>query len=224
MQEHPAPETPDDPTDTADDTRGTGGTGLMRAREEPLVPLSELLAGPDEQRPPAVEREWPRPWMTAFLLALTMIPEVTTACDQAGVSRSAAYRYRQAMPEFAEAWDDAVASQRRLFLHNVQKWATTGLPVEETLEEYVDGKLVKRRVTRKVLRSERMAELLLRAYYPDRFRLPERVAHEGPDGGPVEVVATREEIDGAVAGFSARVVRLADARAAKAAAPVGGED
>jgi hypothetical protein len=47
-------------------------------------------------------------WKPAFLSALRDYPVIRHACDAVGVNRSTAWRARQADPEFATAWDDAL--------------------------------------------------------------------------------------------------------------------
>lgn len=47
-------------------------------------------------------------WKTVFLQELNKAPNVSAACDVAGVSRKTAYAHRQSDPEFGEAWDDAI--------------------------------------------------------------------------------------------------------------------
>jgi hypothetical protein len=47
-------------------------------------------------------------WASEFLASLTLTPNVSEACRQAGITRKAAYDLRKANPEFAEAWNDAL--------------------------------------------------------------------------------------------------------------------
>lgn len=47
-------------------------------------------------------------WKPAFLTALAMWPDVSKACEAAGISRRTAYRERQADEDFALAWHDAM--------------------------------------------------------------------------------------------------------------------
>lgn len=50
----------------------------------------------------------PYDWKAVFLAALAELPVVVHACKAAGVNRSTAWRAREADPEFARAWDDAM--------------------------------------------------------------------------------------------------------------------
>lgn len=49
-----------------------------------------------------------RNWKPAFLAALAAWPDVSKACEAAGISRRTAYRERQADEDFALAWHDAI--------------------------------------------------------------------------------------------------------------------
>lgn len=48
-------------------------------------------------------------WQRTFLACLTKTPHVTRACKAARVSRSRAYDTRKVDPQFAAAWEDAIA-------------------------------------------------------------------------------------------------------------------
>ena len=48
------------------------------------------------------------PWREAFLASLREMPVVARACEAVGIERSTAYRARDADPELAAAWDDAL--------------------------------------------------------------------------------------------------------------------
>jgi hypothetical protein len=47
-------------------------------------------------------------WTGPFLLQLASSPDVSAAAAVAGVSRTMAYKHRDADPEFAAAWQDAL--------------------------------------------------------------------------------------------------------------------
>ena len=49
-----------------------------------------------------------RDWRPAFLAALSRTPNVSAACEAAGINRRTAYRHRQEDEEFALAWHDAI--------------------------------------------------------------------------------------------------------------------
>ena len=46
--------------------------------------------------------------LTAFCAALAETGIVAKACKAVDISRQQAYKWRQSMPEFAKAWDDAL--------------------------------------------------------------------------------------------------------------------
>jgi hypothetical protein len=50
----------------------------------------------------------PFPWRAAFLAALREMPVILRACEAVGINRSTAWRAREADPEFAKDWDDAM--------------------------------------------------------------------------------------------------------------------
>lgn len=52
--------------------------------------------------------EWPAPWMPAFLLAFRNSGNVRASCQAAGISRKEAYKQRQKLARFREAWDEAL--------------------------------------------------------------------------------------------------------------------
>lgn len=47
-------------------------------------------------------------WKPAFLAALRELPVVAHACKAVGIDRSTAYKARDALPEFALQWEDAM--------------------------------------------------------------------------------------------------------------------
>ncbi len=50
----------------------------------------------------------PFPWRDAFLAALRDVPVISRACEAVCIHRSTAWRARDADPEFAKDWDDAM--------------------------------------------------------------------------------------------------------------------
>jgi len=47
-------------------------------------------------------------WAPVFLKALRLSPNVSEACDAAGIGRTWAYECRKSDPEFAQAWNEAM--------------------------------------------------------------------------------------------------------------------
>ena len=64
-------------------------------------------------------------WRALFLKALAESPSVTVACKVAGVPRMTAYDHRDRDPEFAEAWDNALAESLDVLEDAVYKRALT---------------------------------------------------------------------------------------------------
>lgn len=114
----------------------------------------------------------PSGWKWLFLEALREQPNVSRAAELAGITRRHAYRVRDADPDFAAAWEDALAA------------AVDGLEAE-TFRRAKDG------VDKPVFHkgeivghikeySDSLAALLLRAHRPERYR--DRANSEDPDG------------------------------------------
>ena len=72
-------------------------------------PLTEPDAGQEEPKTLKLPRRWPR-WMSKFLLELASRGIVGHACDQAGVSKETAYKYRRSenWVAFRVMWDEAI--------------------------------------------------------------------------------------------------------------------
>lgn len=178
----------------------------MSALEKPGTPD----AVDEEVRAAALtKRPWPQPWMRAFLVAMTTMPNVAAACRVAGISRNRPYEWAKQDPEFRAAWDEAreigvdllerIAHQRatvgeeRRTVRRREKRDASGkvIEVEEIVEEFVHV-------------SDGILQTLLKAYRPEKFR--ERVDHRhsgtGEDGAivvdEIERRPTRERILGLI--------------------------
>jgi len=64
-----------------------------------------------------------RKWHGKFLRSLAKSPSVSLAAQQAGISRRSAYNAREADPEFAEAWDDALNQSVDTLEHSIYQRA-----------------------------------------------------------------------------------------------------
>jgi hypothetical protein len=103
-----------------------------------------------------------RDWRPAFLDGFQKSGTVAGGCKAADVARSTAYRERQRDETFALAWADIEAG------------------VTEALEQTA---LVM------AMRGEvRLIEFLLKARKPEMYRECRVLEHQGPGGGPVELV------------------------------------
>lgn len=176
---------------------------------------------------PPHERAWPLPWMSPFLRSLSRIPSVSAACRVAGIGRTTAYRNQKERPEFAEAWRECDELSKDFVERTAHTWATTGVPVKSKRtrrKSRVNDKGVLEVIEEETIETEsaeRSATLMifwLKAHYPAIYRFADKIETTGADGGPIEFVIPKEEADRAIGDFSARVVRLADARSAKEAA------
>ena len=121
-------------------------------------------------------------WQPIFLKSLTETCSVRTSVKLAGISRSTAYRAREADAKFAEDWDDAVddavdnleAEARRRALHGIEEPVFYLGKQVGTIRRYSDSLIM----------------FLLKAYRPERFRevnldqLAELIARRmGPSAG-----------------------------------------
>lgn len=92
------------------------------------------------------------PARATFLAALRTSPNVTAAAEAAGVSRQAAYKWREADPDFAEEWDHAIEAS----VDNLEEKAWRRAETE----------------------SDRLMEILLKAHRP-KYREKATVEHTG---------------------------------------------
>lgn len=98
-----------------------------------------------------------------FLAVLAENCNVSEAARQAGISRRAAYEWKDADAAFAKAWNDA----------------------EEQAADKLEQAAWERATTDK---SDRMLEILLKAHRPHKF--VERRELSGPGGAPIPVEVT----------------------------------
>lgn len=167
---------------------GTGGTEKTRV----------IMARPS--RPP---------WKPKFIAALKSIPNVRHACEAASISRSQAYRERQADERFAVAWADAVDEGLDSMERVAHLRATVGQDVTKTVikTHIIDGQAVTIETTETKERhvSDNLLMFMLKKARPE-YRESFRVESTGPDGGPIRhEVTTRDE---AVGAFYAKLDQL----------------
>lgn len=158
-------------------------------------PLDQLPGGP---APTALTpRTWKLHWQSAFLIALSRMPNVSAACRSAGVALSTVYEQREREPAFREAWEEArkiavevlegiayrratVGEPKRVTRHRVKRDAAGTLLEEETVEE------------ESVFISNALLITLLKAHRPELYRERYEVRHQGPEGGPIQVEVYRQ--------------------------------
>jgi len=110
-------------------------------------------------------------WMPAFLVALAKDPNVTAAAAAVRMNRQYVYEAREAHPEFATAWDDAIEQSvdileteaRRRAMHGVSRPVYQGGVLVGHVKEY----------------SDVLAIFLLKAHRPEKFRERVDVRHQG---------------------------------------------
>lgn len=177
----------------------------------------------DEQYVAPHERRWKRPWMSPFLQALAIVPDVTSACRYADVSRQTVYTHRERNADFSSAWDEAYEHARDLVQRTAHSWITTGVPVKRKHTKTVTktdakGNVIEQSTTvDETETAERSAQLMifwLKAFYPDRFRFAEKTEVTGAEGGPVRLESV-DKIDREIAELTA----LLEQRAVAAGSP-----
>lgn len=110
-------------------------------------------------------------WHDKFLAQLRLVPNVTKACDVAGIARITAYEHRSSFESFAAAWDDAIdeAIERLEYEMHRRAYEGTDKPViyqgeiTETYKEY----------------SDTLAIFLAKAHRPDKYRERSEVKTDG---------------------------------------------
>lgn len=123
--------------------------------------------------------------LTAFCAALAETGIVARACKAVDISRVTAYEWRNEIPEFAAAWDKALAIGVTALEDEAHRRGFEG--VDEGV--YHQGVLVD--TQRKY--SDTLAIFLLKAHKPEKYRENSRMELTGANGGPVQtqvVIAT----------------------------------
>ncbi len=117
-------------------------------------------------------------WKPTFLAALRELPVVAHACKAVGIERSTAYRAREADPEFAQAWDDAMEEGIDRAEQEAFRRAVAGYekPV------WYKGELV----GTETVHSDALLALILKGRRKKVYA--ERTELTGADGGPVAQV------------------------------------
>ena len=134
-----------------------------------------------------------------FLTALRLGASVSRAAAAAGYTRRSCYRWREADPELALAWDDAEASGTDKLEDEAFRRAHDGFkrPVFHGGEQCGDVPHY----------SDALLMFLLKSRRPDKYK--ERTAHEhtGRDGAPINVALTDHDRVKAIEALFARVRR-----------------
>lgn len=133
-----------------------------------------------------------------FLAELRVIPNVARACRISGLNRRVAYASRERDPEFAEAWDDAMAEGLDSIEGEVMRRAIEGVPDRPTFAP--DGTRIEVRRY-----SDTLAQLVLKAHNP-KYKDQQRIDLGNADGKPFVTE------DGAAAARIAAILAAAQAR------------
>lgn len=120
----------------------------------------------------------PYDWKALFLAALAEVPVVVHACKAAGVTRATAWRAREADPEFAKAWDEALEEG----VDRAEQEAFRRAVVGYEKPVWYKGELV----GTETVHSDALLALILRGRRKKVYA--ERTELTGADGGPVAQV------------------------------------
>lgn len=111
-----------------------------------------------------------RDWRTKFLTSLSKVPVVIAACRAACIESVTAYRNRQADPEFARKWDEALDAGIGLLEVKVHDQAVNGL-ARGVWRNDNNGNPIKVETVREYPHSLQM--FLLRCRKPEVYREPQ---------------------------------------------------
>ncbi len=108
-------------------------------------------------------------WRVKFIKALCDIPNVTHACERAGIIRETAYDNRKKDPEFAAAWEAALQHGIDSLEAAAMERAKHGLKKGVWMKDE-NGKIVK--VETLIDYPEALTQFLLKAHKPEKYREP----------------------------------------------------
>lgn len=94
---------------------------MARAARNPVPPANQLIPGAR-----ARHDGWTEERTRIFLSTLAQTACVSDACHVAGMSTTSAYRHKRLRPEFAEAWEKALANANRGLVAIAYAHATKG--------------------------------------------------------------------------------------------------
>ncbi len=120
--------------------------------------------------------------LTAFCAALAETCNVGRACSAVGISRWTAYHWRKEMPDFAQAWDEAMKAGMLALEDEAHRRAFEGT------DEPVFYKGDECGSVRKY--SDTLAIFLLKAHAPEKYREKTSMELTGANGGPVQISDT----------------------------------
>lgn len=109
--------------------------------------------------------------LTAFTAVLAETCNVGKACKAIDISRVTAYKWRKEIPEFADAWDDAMKTGVSALEDEAHRRAFDGT-VEPVFQQGMEIGAVRKY-------SDTLAIFLLKAHNPDKYRENSKVELAG---------------------------------------------
>lgn len=113
-----------------------------------------------------------------FISTLRESCNVSEAARMSGMSRRAAYDWREADSAFAQEWDEAEQEAADKLEREAWRRAVDGTDKPVTFQGVITA-------TYKEY-SDRMLEILLKAHRPEKFVEKVRNEHTGANGGPIQ--------------------------------------
>lgn len=138
--------------------------------------------------------------LSAFCTALAETCNVGRACKAVDIARQTAYRWREEMPAFADAWDKAMKVGLSSLEDEAHRRAFEGIDEPIVHQGVVMG-------TKKAY-SDTLAIFLLKAHAPEKYRENSKVDLTSSDGSMATTDATQR------AARAATLLKLAEARKA----------
>jgi len=123
-----------------------------------------------------------------FLKALDAATgNVSDACEAIGIGRTAAYKWRREDDALRELWDDIVDKHMDALESEIYRRAFEGCNKPVFYQGEKCGSITEY--------SDSLAQFILKAHRPDKYRENSKIELGGPDGGPlvIEVEYTDEK-------------------------------
>lgn len=117
-------------------------------------------------------------WKPAFLESLADTGSVMHAVKVAKIARSAAYKARDADPEFAASWAEAEQIGVELMEAEARRRAVEGCKRPVFYKGKQCGAILEY--------SDTLLIFLLKAHKPEKYRERSQVEHTGKNGGPIQ--------------------------------------
>jgi hypothetical protein len=119
----------------------------------------------------------------SFLVELAVRGNISDACREAGVNRRVVYEWRDADPEFAAQWNEALDTAIDAMEREAHRRAFEGVdePVIGRVAKDEDGIVTDGNGNRLYIKkySDSLATLLLKAHRPEKYRERQQIEHTG---------------------------------------------